>query len=537
MLKLLKNYKIEILFVLLFIFSRLPDLGYDVFNTDVWKWKARSYDFGTGVFTFDLEKTIQKYHPGVTLMWLGTAAIKVYNFYSGYYPAENSTAMIFQLHFVQKLFVVIALAVTLGLSLFVLKKLFGARKALLVVTLLSLEPFYIALTRVFHLEGLMSTFMLASFLWIYYYSLDPAKKKRLVVSAVFAGLAFLTKTSALFMFPYVGLVLLIEGRKGSKNVLSAVRAALPKVGLWLLVFLGVFVAVWPAMWAFPGQALSALYRGVSEIGIEREHVQFYFGKLVEDPGFFYYFVALGLRSSYLLILGLLGTALFWKKIFSEGQRKFLLYTLLFVGFYFAQLIIPTKKLDRYILPNIMMLSLITSLFWIWVLEKIKGRSFLKFIPLVIVAVIPMFYLHPDYLSYYNPMFGGLKKGIYTLEPKWLIGGKEIVNFFEKKMIVDGTQPVYGDISLERTMNGSGPSKALTVAFQEKYYTQIHPFFRRMGGFAVIEDLTPFAVKTRYFVYPVWDDISADEKRFGLRYVDSIYLRDVEIYKVYERIPL
>ena len=149
----------------------------------------------------------------------------------------------------------------------------------------------------------------------------------------------------------------------------------------------------------------------------------------------------------------------------------------------------------------------------------------------------MFYLHPDYLSYYNPMFGGLKKGIYTLEPKWLIGGKEIVNFFEKKMIVDGTQPVYGDISLERTMNGSGPSKALTVAFQEKYYTQIHPFFRRMGGFAVIEDLPPFAVKTRYFVYSVWDDISADEKRFGLRYVDSIYLRDVEIYKVYERIPL
>ncbi|OGC59866.1 hypothetical protein A2380_01155 [candidate division WWE3 bacterium RIFOXYB1_FULL_43_24] len=519
-----------ILFVLLFIIFRLPDLGNDTFNTDVWKWKARSYDFGTGVFTWDPEKTIQKYHPGVTLMWLGTAAIKAYNFYSGYYPAENSVSMIFQLHFVQKLFVVITIAVTLGFSLFVLKKLFGARKALLVLALLSLEPFYIALTREFHLEGLMSTFMLASFLWLYYYTLESGKKKRLIISAVFAGLAFLTKTSALFMFPYAGLILLIEGRKNIVNTL-------PKIGIWLLVFLATFVAVWPAMWAFPGQALAALYRGVSEIGIEREHAQFYFGKLVEDPGFFYYFVVLGLRSSYLLILGLIGTALFWKKIFNEGHRKFLLYSLLFVGFYFVQLIIPTKKLDRYILPNLMMLSMVTSFFWIWLIEKVKGRSFLKFIPLIAVAAVPAFYLHPDYLSYYNPMFGGLKKGINILEPKWLIGEREVINFFEKKMIEDGTEPIYGDTSLEKVLNGADPQDALTVAFQEKYYTQIHPFFRVIGGYAVIEDLTPFAVKTKYFVYPVWDDISTEEKRFGLKYIDSIYLRGVEVYKVYERTSL
>ena len=383
----------------------------------------------------------------------------------------------------------------------------------------------------------MSTFMFASFLWLYYYTLDVTKKKRLLLSAVFAGLAFLTKTSALFMFPYAGLILLLEGWKRSKNFAGAVRDALPKIGQWILVFAVVFVAVWPAMWAFPSQALSALYRGVSEIGIEREHVQFYFGSLVEDPGFFYYFVVLGLRSSYLLILGLAGVAVFWKKIFNEGQRKFLFYILLFVGFYFAQLIIPTKKLDRYILPNIMMLSLVTSLFWIWVLEKIKGRSFLKFIPLVAVAIIPMLYLHPDYLSYYNPIFGGLKKGINVLEPKWMIGGKEIIAFFEQKMIEDGTQPVYSDTSPERIMNGTGTPNILTVAFQEKYYTQIHPFFRRIGGFAVIEDLTPFAVKTKYFVYPVWNDVSAEEKRFGLRYIDSIYLRGVEVYRVYERTPL
>ena len=52
--------KYEILVFILFVVSRLPDLGYDTFNTDVWKWKARIFDFGTGIFTLDFAKTIQK---------------------------------------------------------------------------------------------------------------------------------------------------------------------------------------------------------------------------------------------------------------------------------------------------------------------------------------------------------------------------------------------------------------------------------------------------------------------------------------------
>jgi hypothetical protein len=78
------------------------------------------------------------------------------------------------------------------------------------------------------------------------------------------------------------------------------------------------------------------------------------------------------------------------------------------------------------------------------------------------------------------------------------------------------------------------SQKLTIAFPEKYYTQIWPFIRRIGGWSVIEGLYPQASKTKYFVYPVWNDYSGTEIRFKLTYLDSIYLRGVKLYNVYQR---
>src|SRR3990167_10474076 len=100
----IKSLKYEIIVFIVFIVSHLPSLGYDTFNTDVWKWKARIFDFGSGVFSLNFPQTIQKYHPGVTLMWLGTFGIKAYNlFYDVFYkspPPDNSIKTIFELDFI-----------------------------------------------------------------------------------------------------------------------------------------------------------------------------------------------------------------------------------------------------------------------------------------------------------------------------------------------------------------------------------------------------------------------------------------------------
>ena len=81
-------------------------------------------------------------------------------------------------------------------------------------------------------------------------------------------------------------------------------------------------------------------------------------------------------------------------------------------------------------------------------------------------------------------------------------------------------------------HGKKLNNVLTVGFKEKYYTQIWPFFREFGAWAVVKELTPFADKTKYFVYPVWFDEGVTENRFKLKYIDTISLRGAPLYNVY-----
>ncbi len=195
----LKRHYIGILLIISLVLLRLPALGHDNFNTDAWKWKTRIYDFGTGVFTLDFEKTSQKYHPGVTLMWVGAGAVKVFNLYNevvlGSAPQDNDISTIFLLDFFQKLFIVVAIAISLAIGLYPLKKMFGSKYFAFAYLLVMLEPFFVALTRVVHLEGLLTTFMLSSAVWFYYWwSSDRVSKPAFATSAIFASLAVLTKT-------------------------------------------------------------------------------------------------------------------------------------------------------------------------------------------------------------------------------------------------------------------------------------------------------------------------------------------------------
>lgn len=550
------SLKYEILVFIFFVLMRLPSLGHDNFNTDVWKWKSRSYNFGSGLFSGRFDQTLQTYHPGVTLMWLGGVGVKVNNYMAKInnqsLVADDNIQIIFQLDFVQKLLVVLVMGIAISFIFYVLKNVFGLKYALFSAVMLNLEPFYLGLTRVFHLEGLVSTFMLASIIWLYYFFLDRVNRKRLIISGIFAGLAFLTKTSALFLIPFCGLVTLIyvfrngnvDFKKGAKNTIlrEKIWKLLKSFGsvffMWLGVLLLVFFALWPAMWVMPGKVTQTLYSGVADVGVEGDHFQFYFGKFVENPGPSFYFVVLALKSSIYLLVGFIGS-LFIRKKLPEDKRKFLDYLLIFVFFYFIQLTIPTKKLDRYILPALVVISLLSSIFFIWIFEKINfKKTWQKIVTLVlflIPAVYTNVYVHPDYFSYFNPMFGGLKTGVNIIEPKWIIGEREILNYFTELSDKTGMEPSISTSFEELVYKAHGKNlkKAMTVGFKEKYYSQVWPFFRERGAWAIIENLTPFADKTKYFVYPVWDDYSSQETRFRLSYFDTIYLRGVPMYNVYK----
>jgi len=536
----IKRYRYELIFFIIFCLSRAPYLGAEMFNTDVWKWKSRIYDFGSGVFNLDFDKTLQKYHPGVTLMWVGTAAVKFEGLYCSVVTCPNEEAdavgAIFHLHLFQKCFVVLAIGLTLALAFYPLRKLFGKKYAAITMSLLCFEPFFYALTRVIHLEGLMTSFMLTSFIWLFY-TLETSKEKTrikpqgLAVSAVFAGLAILTKSSAIFMLPFAAVAVFLYQRKNIKLMLKT-------LSLWTLITVGTFFILWPSMWVQPIKTLDYVFvRGIMETGLEGEHGQLFLGRYTENPGPLYYFVVAAYRFSPFLLAGLIFFGFVFKKLLphfdTERTKRFVFLCITFTLGYLIEITIPTKKLDRYILPSLMSIVLLGGFIYTWLIFVVIPKAWRYGVAgaFVLVLAFQSLSLTPDYFSYYNPALGGLSKGIYVLEPKWIIGQHEIAKYLANLIKTNNLEPFTQGQSFD---NQKDLSRKLTVAFPEKYYTQIHPFVRKVGGWATIEDLTPNAKKTKYFIYPVWDDYSSKETRFELTYIDSIYLRGVKLYNVYQR---
>ena len=528
-----KLFRLEILVFVLFVVSRMFSLGHDNFNTDVWRWKARTYDFGNGVFQGDFKKTIQVYHPGVSLMWVGSAGVKFYNLQKDLVKKETGEAeltSIFGLDFFQKLFIVLVTGFTIASIFYSLRLLFGVTYATISIALISLEPFFVALSRVIHLEGLMSIFLLAAFVWFYFYLENKFKTRYLVLAAFFSALALLTKSSAFFIVLFTILMAF------TFNTFS--RKAFTQVGKYLLLVVLFFFILWPGMWVAPGEALKAYTTGIFTVGVEGGHEQFYFGKFTLDPGPTFYPIVFVFRSSVYVLIGLIGYLITFRKIKDQKLKVFTLYALLFTLIYAVEVTIPSKKLDRYLLPSIISSCLVGAAFYSTLLEKLsKSRvnrkvifSFLLFAPSVLTAVI----LHPDYLSYYNPLVGGLRKGINVIEPKWMIGVPEIVEYFQEKLDSGEVQPFYEGQSLSKLLYKKELHTKLTVAFPEKYYSQVWPFIREMGGWAIVEALGPEAQNAYYFVYPVWEDRSTFKDEYGLKFEGTINIRGVPVYNVYKR---
>ena len=133
-------------------------------------------------------------------------------------------------------------------------KLLGFWPALAAIAFLALDPYYIGLTRLMHLDGLLTGWMLVSSLAGLMSTYPRERQWRfLLFSAFAAGMALLTKSPALFLLPYIGLLLLLSLYwQHSWRWRDLWRQGALPLGIWvLLVTLAVFVAFWPAMWVNP----------------------------------------------------------------------------------------------------------------------------------------------------------------------------------------------------------------------------------------------------------------------------------------------
>ena len=149
-------------------------------------------------------------------------------------------------------------------------RLAGWGPALLASFLIALDPYFIALSRLLHLDGLVTALMLLSLLAFLCY-LDKGRQKRdLLLSGAAAGLGWLTKSPALFLIPFVGLLVLIELFKTWKGLwsgalgirtgwLRGIWEAVRPWLVWLTIGVIVFILLWPAMWVDPLGTVSRVF--------------------------------------------------------------------------------------------------------------------------------------------------------------------------------------------------------------------------------------------------------------------------------------
>ena len=462
-----RAYVFFFLVIFVFLLAPLRFLALGRFVTaDEPTWGKRSANFFYALSHGDYASTYQIGHPGVTTMWIGATA---YLFRFPEYRQVGKTSLgdnkiieIFNKHEVipleilvtARLITAFVIALTLLVSFFCARYIFGTLPSLLGFVLIAFDPFHLAHSRVFHTNGLVSSFMFLSLL-AYLCYLKKRSFYFLIISGITAGLSILTVTPGLILAPVISIMAIIdllfskrESRKFEINKLFQ-KVVLPII-MWVCVCLVVIFLLWPALWVNPVRTVIGITshalistKGVFDNG-ETTNLTDTFKKLDFENLTFYpktYFwrgtpvVMVG------VILAILALAMKKQKLFTPEERKNLVGLLIYVVSYTIIMGFGSKKFDRYLLPIYLPLDLIAGVGWIsagkWLSRRNERLQHIYFtyviISLVAAAqIIGIVKEYPYYLTYYNPLMGGTHKASEELVIGWGEGLNEAALYLKGK---------------------------------------------------------------------------------------------------------
>jgi len=409
---------------------------------------AGSVRFLTALSQREWTATYQFRHPGVTTMWAGTLGLATLNATdptllsplreTALEEREDpfltllSQRVINLLPAVRLPVVLITAASVVGVYLLA-KRLWGPKIALLSALLVTFDPFFLAHSRLFHTDPLLTAFATLSFLSLLTY-LEDRRLSFLIFSGLMLGLALLSKVTALVLIPWGAAIATLD-RFWRSDTEKVVRLYLSLI-LWASLAALVFFLLWPAMWVAPLQTVSRL---ISEsFGLAAgplAHSNFFWGKVTPDPGLLFYPTVMLFRATPLTLLGAI-TSLFCARGHLQGRRNLAylwLYILLFAFFvtFFPQ------KLDRYLLPIFPALEIAAGVGLYRLAESIGRRVSHYIFPLASVTALILqtaFALphHPYYLTYYNPLLGGPPKATQMLLVGWGEGLEQAADYLNQK---------------------------------------------------------------------------------------------------------
>ena len=430
-------------------------------------WVYRSVRFLMAVLRGDFRGTLVVGHPGVMTMWSGAMGLAWHRFVSGTVTATQlssidaySTLQVHDPELMRKLAALLPMAkqgiliahAAVSITIYwLLRAILDRRHACVGALFLGLDPFYLGLSRVLHLDalssGLMLIAVLSALLWT-----RGRRKTPLIWSGVAAGLAALSKATGVLAAPAVAIVL-YRGAHGPSPGASDMATLRSRVGrmrqalpLWVLAALLAFVAAWPAMWVAPGEALGSVM-GLS-LGYAADPgdatATFFRGVATGEPGLLFYPVAVLFRATPLTLVGvllaLLGQIVRAKRgPRSEGSMASVrsgvaTSLLLCAALYVVAITASRKKFDRYALAALMSLDIVAALGLMDAAEaiigKLKGRSqriragnalpaLLTALLVALQAVLLVLPLYPAYaIAYYNPWAGGPLTAARTIPVGW-----------------------------------------------------------------------------------------------------------------------
>jgi 4-amino-4-deoxy-L-arabinose transferase-like glycosyltransferase len=441
----------EVLIVLaILVIALLPRiLNLDIFITpDELKWVCRSINFQAGLSQGDFSRTYQTGHPGVITMWLGTLVIpsdptdkwqevcreaKVTRIVQDTSP--DMLAQVTGYLFAARHCTAILTAASVVVVYFLVRQLLDRPTALLAAILMALDPFHVALSRVLHLDALTASFMTISVLSLLLYLRRKSSRAHLALSAVAAALAALNKAPALFLVPFVTLILLVAELRRGKPLLEIGRALL----LWATVAGLTGVVLWPAVWVDPvGTVTGVLDTAVNYAEQPHSNLNFFWGQMRPDPGPFFYPVAWAFRTTPVVVVGLVLYAICRARDkCDQGPvlMRLLAYSLLFAGF----MTIGQKKFDRYLLPIFPALEIVAAAGLSHLTEMLSrwtSKGNVRFVVLALVLLLSAglaLPYHPHYFPYYNPLLGGSAQARDTVLIGWGEGLEEAAHYLNQKV--------------------------------------------------------------------------------------------------------
>jgi len=457
---------------LLALAVRLPALG-RFLTPDEFLWIDRSRNFLAGLLNpaylcsspvdvaglqqaVGLSCTLRTGHPGVTTMWTGSLGLLLHYLASGqpgslfdFVADQRTNPLDAALIVPERLPSVVLLSLWVGLVYWLVSRLLDSRPVALVAGLLvALDPFQIALSRVIHHDALATAFMTVSLLTALMYWGRQRSRWWLVVSGTAGGLAFLSKSSSLFLNPFIALIgvwALVAGWRRGEGLAWRVAATLGDGLLWFGCAAAVFFVVWPAMWVIPQEAVGTVFStGFKYASGGHAKGDYFLGDVSSDPGPLFYPVSWLLRSTPLVWAGLaaLGYAA-WKGWRARRQAVQAAtgwpalgllagYAILFVAF----MTLGEKKQDRYILPVYPALSILAAVGLVqWV--NLRHRLLLAVVFLVQGALVVASY--PYFFTYYNPLLGGIQSAEHTLTVGWGEGMDLAADYLNRKPDADRLQ--------------------------------------------------------------------------------------------------